>query len=194
MLGRTQFSQKSYLVTESSDFGNKLIFMLPRVENIENPLHFWISALPEDSSQGIFQNSGKHFKIHFIFRSELSLMRYPKAYRKMVVNPRHISKLEQNSIQIENITFDAELGFRKEYHFHIPQVVKRWKMLKIHFISSSQLSLRSYAKAYLKMLGVNPRHISKLEQNSIQLENITFDAELRFRKEYHFHIPQGGKC
>ncbi|KAG8147332.1 hypothetical protein E2320_000124 [Naja naja] len=57
ILGRTLFSQNTYLLTQSSDFEKCFIFMFPRVENFENPLHF---------------------------RFELFLRTDPKAYLKML--------------------------------------------------------------------------------------------------------------
>ncbi|KAG8147352.1 hypothetical protein E2320_000132 [Naja naja] len=157
---------------QSSDFEKNIIFIFPRVENVENPLSIRIWALPEELTQGISQNVGvenvenplyfwiwalpeelaqvnwwKMLKIHIIFRSELSLRSYPKAYLKM----------------LEIITFDTELGFRKKLIFMLPRVenvenplyfriwalpeelapVNWWKMLKIHIIFRSELSLRS---------------------------------------------------
>ncbi|KAG8147338.1 hypothetical protein E2320_000113 [Naja naja] len=101
---------------------------------------------------------------------------------KIIANPLHFNpsfpvELAQaylktwNAIQAENITFDSELGFRQEAYFHVPQAenitfeaefdLKNtsfsyspwWKPLKIHIIFDSGFSLRSYPKAYLKMLG-----------------------------------------
>ncbi|KAG8147350.1 hypothetical protein E2320_000130 [Naja naja] len=94
-------SARNHNFDKELEFRNKLIFMLPRVENIENPLHFWISALLRSYPRHISKccvelNSGrkhnfrwisdfentlfssspgwKTLKIHFIFRSELSLI------------------------------------------------------------------------------------------------------------------------
>ncbi|KAG8147339.1 hypothetical protein E2320_000114 [Naja naja] len=77
------------------EFRKTFIFMFPRVENVENPLHFQTWAFPEDLAQGKSQNLGfrktLHFhilhggkiKIHIIFDSGFSLRSYPKAYLKM---------------------------------------------------------------------------------------------------------------
>ncbi|KAG8147353.1 hypothetical protein E2320_000129 [Naja naja] len=211
MLGRTQFSQKSYLVTKSSNFGNKLIFMLPRVENIENPLHFWISALPEELSQGIFQNVVvENFEnpLHFHIRA------FPDEISQGICQ-------NGGSIQPENITFDSELGFRKEAYFHVAQSSVFEKNIIFIFPRVENVENPLYFRMWAlpeelapvncKSVRVenfeNPLHFrsrvfpEELSQgksqnvvwNSIQAENITFDSELGFRKEAYFHLTEGGK-
>ncbi|KAG8147351.1 hypothetical protein E2320_000127 [Naja naja] len=152
---------------QSSDFEKNIIFIFPRVENVENPLYFRMWALPEELAP-VNCKKVENFENPLHFRSRVFPEELSQGKSQNVV---------WNSIQAENITFDSELGFRKEAYFHLTEGGKRFK---IHFIFRSELSLKR----------VNPRHISKLEQNSIQLENITFDAELGFREEYHFHIPR----
>ncbi|KAG8147341.1 hypothetical protein E2320_000120 [Naja naja] len=116
-------------ISQNSSDLKKLIFMFP-VENFENPLHFRISALPEelpkaylkiwvelnsarnitfDSELG-FENTSfscspgwKTLKIHFIFGFELFLRSYP----------RHISKcgleIIANPLHF-NLSFPEELA------------------------------------------------------------------------------------
>ncbi|KAG8135082.1 hypothetical protein E2320_008167 [Naja naja] len=43
---------------QSSDFEENFNFLFPGVENVENPLPFWIQCFPEDLSQGVSQNDG----------------------------------------------------------------------------------------------------------------------------------------
>ncbi|KAG8147337.1 hypothetical protein E2320_000115 [Naja naja] len=164
ILGRTLFSQNTYLLTQSSDlkmlhfhvprldFEKYFIFMFPRVENLANPLHF---------------------------RFELFLRTYPKAYLKMVGRTQFRQKtllLKQSSDfekhfififsmiaqiskknsfscypewkMLQFTSFSFGFSLRKAY-----LKILGWKTLKIHFIFRFELFLRTYLKAYLKMVG-----------------------------------------
>ncbi|KAG8147344.1 hypothetical protein E2320_000117, partial [Naja naja] len=159
-LGRSQFRQKTYILTQSSDFEKHFIFMFPRVENIENPLYFHIRDLPEELARGKSQNNGvENFKIPHHFRFWV----FPEELQKGISQ-----NVGLNSITRENITFNSDLGFRKEAYFYVPH---GWKTLKIHFIFRSELSLRSYPKAYLKMSSDFKKHFMFMFPRVENIEN-----------------------
>ncbi|KAG8147335.1 hypothetical protein E2320_000121 [Naja naja] len=93
--------------------------MYPRVENVKNPHHFRFRVFFKELPQGISQNRWKTLKIHFILDLSFS------------------EDLSQGISQNENITFEAELGFRKTLHFHILMV----ENIKIHIIFDSGFPL-----------------------------------------------------
>ncbi|KAG8148055.1 hypothetical protein E2320_022951 [Naja naja] len=111
----------------------------------------------------------KMMKIHFIFGSKLSLRTYPRAYPKMMENDENPLYFRIQAFP-EDLSQGISQNFLKKTSFSCSP---GWKTLKIHIIFDSGLSLRSYPKAYLKIP-----------------ENITFDAELRFSKTLHFHVPE----
>ncbi|KAG8148175.1 hypothetical protein E2320_022439 [Naja naja] len=168
--GKSQnIGQKTQLLTQSSDFEKNIIFIFPRVEKFDNPLHFRIR---------LSLRKWKSLKIHFIFGSRLSLSSSPKAYLKMIKSLDFENKLIFMFPGVENIksphhfrsrVFLEELPqgisqniwalpeelaqgksqnigvekFDNPLHFRIRLSLRRWKMLKIHIIFGSELSLRS---------------------------------------------------
>ncbi|KAG8147345.1 hypothetical protein E2320_000128 [Naja naja] len=206
MLSKIEFSQKTEVWTQSSDFEKHFIFFFSR-------------ELPQGISQKVGLKSIKQenitFDSDFGFQKEV-YFHFPQGgnHCKSIsfsdpsfpcgVIPSHISKcwVELNSARNHNLSQTARISEINSF-----SCSPGWKTLKIHFISGSQLSLRSYRKAYFKTLVENvenPHHFrsrvfpEELSQgksqnvvwNSIQEENITFHSDLRFRKEAYFHLTQ----
>ncbi|KAG8147348.1 hypothetical protein E2320_000134 [Naja naja] len=135
---------------QSSDFEKNIIFIFPRVENVENPLSIRIWALPEELTQGISQNVGALFSKRISFSyPQVENVENPLYFRIWAL-PEELAPVNCKNVGVENV--------ENPHHFRIRPLpeelapVKWWKTLKIHFISGSQLSLRSYRKAYFKML------------------------------------------
>ncbi|KAG8147346.1 hypothetical protein E2320_000126, partial [Naja naja] len=193
---------------QSSDFEKNIIFIFPRVENVENPLSIRIWALPEELTQGISQNVGVEN-----VENPLYFWIWALPEELAPVNCKNSSDFEKNIIfmfpRVENI--------KNPHHFRsrvfleqLPQGISQnldssdfgnklifmlpmGKTLKIHIISGSQLSLRSYRKAYFKTLPwktlkiqfifgseLSPRNVSKcwVELNSARNHNLSQRARI----------------
>ncbi|KAG8148053.1 hypothetical protein E2320_022950 [Naja naja] len=126
MLGRTQFSQKLSFDAELS-FEKHFIVMFPRSSDFEKHFLFMFPTVENIENP-------HHFWI--------------RAF------PEELAQGISQNVGLENVENIHHLwirAFPEELSQGISQ--NEWKMMKIQFIFGSKLSLRSYPKAYLKMLG-----------------------------------------
>ncbi|KAG8147343.1 hypothetical protein E2320_000116 [Naja naja] len=176
MLGRTHSSRENIILTQSSDFDKKLIFMFPRSPCGVSPRQTskYGSSNSIQQKHGVliqsldFAQESLDFEKHFIFMF---------AGVETFENPLHFRNQAFPEDLAQGKSQNVGARISKNTSFPYPPW---WKTLKIHIIFDSGFP-RSYPKAYLKMLGVSPRHISKcwVELNSARKHN--FDRELDFK-------------
>ncbi|KAG8148173.1 hypothetical protein E2320_022440 [Naja naja] len=105
-------------------------------------IHFIFDpAFPEELAQGKSQNIGLDFEKHFIFMF---------ARVETFENPLHfqIRAFLEDLAQGKSQNVGARISKNTSFSYS-----PWWKTLKIHIIFDSGFCLRSYPKAYLKMLG-----------------------------------------